>query len=390
MGGNVMNKIYLDHAATTQVDERVLEVMKPYFTEKFGNASSLHQYGQEAKIALDRSREIIAKKINAEPEEIIFTSGGTESDNLAIKGVAYANRKKGNHIITSKIEHPAVLNTCKYLEKQGFKLTYLDVDKEGFIDLKQLEKSIGKNTILISIMYANNEIGVIQNIGKIGEICRKHKILFHSDAVQSFTKIPIDVKKISIDLLSFSAHKIHGPKGVGALFVKKGVGIEALNHGGGHEFGLRSGTENVSGIVGFAKAVELVTEDQIEHMQKLRDKLIEGILKKIPDTQLNGPRGDKRLCNNVNIAFNFIEGEGLLMHLDMKGIAVSTGSACSSKELKASHVLTAIDLRPDIAHGSIRFSMGRENTEEEIDYTIESLIEIVQKLRNISPLVKRR
>lgn len=385
-----MNKIYLDHAATTQVDERVLEVMKPYFTEKFGNASSLHQYGQEAKIALDRSREIIAKKINAEPEEIIFTSGGTESDNLAIKGVAYANRKKGNHIITSKIEHPAVLNTCKYLEKQGFKLTYLDVDKEGFIDLKQLEKSIGKNTILISIMYANNEIGVIQNIGKIGEICRKHKILFHSDAVQSFTKIPIDVKKISIDLLSFSAHKIHGPKGVGALFVKKGVGIEALNHGGGHEFGLRSGTENVSGIVGFAKAVELVTEDQIEHMQKLRDKLIEGILKKIPDTQLNGPRGDKRLCNNVNIAFNFIEGEGLLMHLDMKGIAVSTGSACSSKELKASHVLTAIDLRPDIAHGSIRFSMGRENTEEEIDYTIESLIEIVQKLRNISPLVKRR
>jgi len=378
-------KVYLDNAATTMVDPRVVKAMLPFFSEKFGNPSSLHRFGREAKKALERARAVIAKKINADPSEIIFTSGGTESDNLAIRGIAYANRHLGNHIITSKIEHPAVLRTCNSLMEEGFEVTFLDVDEEGFVDLKALEKSITKKTILVSIMHANNEIGTIQPIEKIGRICKKHRVYFHTDAVQSFTKVPIDVRKMNIDLLSISSHKIHGPKGVGALFVRKGVKIKPEITGGSHESGLRAGTENVPGIVGFAKAVELSSDDDIRKMSKLRDRLISGLLK-IKDSKLNGPRGKKRLCNNVNIGFRGVEGESLMMYLDTKGIAVSTGSACANllEEGGTSHVLQAISKDLEFATGSIRLSLSRFMTEREIDYTIESVRGIVKHLRRIS------
>jgi cysteine desulfurase len=378
-------KAYLDNGATTMVDPKVLEAMKPYFTVKYGNASSLHSFGREANDALEKAREVIAKRINAEPAEIIFTSGGTESDNLAVKGVAYANQEKGNHIITSAIEHPAVLNTCRMLEKKGFKVTYLKVDRFGFIDLKQLKKEINDKTILVTIMHANNEIGTIQDINAIGRICKENGVIFHSDSVQSFTKVPIDVKNTNVDLLSFSAHKIHGPKGIGALYIRKGTSIKKMQHGGSQEFNMRAGTENVAGAVGFAKAVELAKEKDNVYIRKLSNRLING-LKKIPDTLLNGPLGEKRLCNNVNFIFRFIEGEAMLLHLDAKGIAVSTGSACSQRDLKPSHVLTAIGLRPDVAHGSIRFTMSKFNTAKEIDYTIKCVKEVVENLRQISPL----
>lgn len=379
-------RVYLDNAASTKVDEEVAKKIQTFLTEKYGNASSLHQKGIEAKEALEKSREIIAKKLNAKPEEIIFTSGGTESNNLALKGTAFANKEKGRHIITSKIEHDCVLNSCKWLEKNGFQITYLNVDKEGFVDLEQLKKSMRKDTILVSIIHGNNEIGVIQPIEEIAEICKENKVYFHTDACQSFTKVPIDAK--DFDLITINSHKIHGPKGVGVLYVKKGTKIEAMQHGGGQESNLRSGTENVSGIVGFAKAVEIANEKHVEHMAKLRDMLIEGALNKINDAQLNGPR-EKRLCNNANISFNFIEGESLMTYLDTKGIMVSTGSACSSKSLEPSHVLLAIGLKPEAAHGSIRISLSKYNTKEEIEYTIDSLSEFVKKLREISPLVKK-
>jgi cysteine desulfurase len=378
-------KVYLDNGATTMVDAKVLEAMKPYFTQKYGNASSLHSFGREANEGLEHARNIIAAKIKADPSEIIFTSGGTESDNLAIKGIAYAHKEKGNHIITSPIEHPAVTNACKTLEKEGFRITYLNVDKEGFIDLEQLKKEINEKTILVSIMHANNEIGTIQDIDAIGKICRERNVLFHSDAVQSFTKVPIDVTKTNVDLLSFSSHKIHGPKGIGALYIRKGTILRKIQDGGSQEFHRRAGTENVSGAVGFAKAVELSNEKELTQIRKLQQRLITG-LKKIPDTQLNGPLGEKRLCNNVNFVFNFIEGEAMLLHLDMKGIAVSTGSACSQRDLKPSHVLTAIGLRPDVAHGSIRFTLSRFNNAKEIDYTIKCVKDVVKNLRAISPL----
>jgi len=378
-------KVYLDNGATTKVDAKVFEAMKPYFTEKYGNASSLHSFGREANEALEKARQVIAAKINAEPGEIIFTSGGTESDNMAIKGVAYASQDKGNHIITSTIEHPAVLNTCKMLEKKGFRITYLKVDREGFIDLEQLKREITDKTILVTIMHANNEIGTIEDIGAIGRICKEKGVLFHSDAVQSFTKVPIDVKKTNVDLLSFSAHKIHGPKGIGAIYIRKGTSLKKMQHGGSQEFNLRAGTENVAAAVGFAKAVQLVKEKEIAQIAKLRDRLIGG-LRKIPDTMLNGPAGKKRLCNNVNIVFRFIEGESMLLHLDAKGIAVSTGSACSQRDLKPSQVLTAIGLRPDVAHGSIRFTLSRFSTAKEIDYTIKCVKQVVENLRQISPL----
>lgn len=378
-------KVYLDNGATTMVDAKVLGAMKPYFTEKYGNASSLHSFGREAGEALEKARQAIAKRINAEPGEIIFTSGGTESDNLAIKGAAYANREKGNHIITSAIEHPAVINACKTLEKEGFKLTVLGVDSKGFVDMEQLKQGITDKTILVSIMHANNEIGTIQDIDAIGKICKEKEVLFHSDAVQSFTKVPIDVKKTGVDMLSFSAHKIHGPKGIGALYIKKGTLVRKIQDGGSQEFHRRAGTENVSGAVGFARAVELSKEKDIAKIVKLRDRLITG-LRKIPDTLLNGPSREKRLCNNVNIVFRFIEGEAMLLHLDMKGIAVSTGSACSQRDLKPSHVLTAIGLRPDVAHGSIRFTPSKFNTAKEIDYTIKCVKQVVENLRQISPL----
>jgi cysteine desulfurase len=382
-----MKRIYLDHAATTPVAKEVVDAMLPFFTEKFGNASSLHSFGREANRALEDSRETIVKRVNAGKEHnLVFTSGGTESNNLALKGVVFANREKGNHIITSKIEHDCVLNCCKWLEKQGFKVTYLPVDREGFVSLEDLEKSIRKDTILVSIIHGNNEIGTIEPIEEIGKICSKHGIYFHTDACQSFTKVPINLKKQNIDLLTINAHKIYGPKGIGALIIRNGVKIDPWLHGGGQESGLRSGTENIASIVGFAKAAEIAKEKDVEHMTKLRDMIITTILE-IKDSWLNGPK-KQRLCNNTNFSFRFVEGESLILHLDSKGIATSTGSACSSKSLEPSHVLTAIGLTPEEAHGSVRISIGRENTKEEIDYTIESLKEAVDILRKISPFKK--
>jgi len=387
-----MKRIYLDHAATTPVDREVIEAMLPYFSKYYGNASSLHSFGREAYEALEKSREQVAKILNAENKEILFTSGGTESDNLALKGVAYKNRDKintnGPHIITASIEHPAVLETCKYLEKEGFKIKYLSVDKYGIVDLDELSESITKDTFLISIMFANNEIGTVQPIEEIGKIAEENNVIFHTDAVQAIGKIPIDVKKLNVDLLSISSHKIYGPKGVGALFIRKSLNIKPIINGGGHERGLRSGTENIPGIVGLGKACELSRErldGDIIYMKRLRDKLIKGVLEKIEESYLNG-HPEKRLVNNAHFRFTAIEGESILMSLDEKGIAASTGSACSSKELQPSHVLLAIGLSPVEAHGSLRLTVGRENTEEEIDYVIETLPEVVSKLREISPL----
>ncbi|HDN95547.1 MAG TPA: cysteine desulfurase NifS [Thermoplasmatales archaeon] len=378
-------RVYLDHAATTPVDEEVLKAMQEFFSKKFGNASSLHSWGREAREALEESREKVAKLINADANEIVFTGSGTESDNLAIKGIAYKHRK--GHVITSKIEHPAVLETCKYLEKKGFDVTYLPVDKYGLVDPKQVEEAIRDDTILISIMHANNEIGTIEPIEEIGKIAKKHGIPFHTDAVQSVGKIEVDVKKLNVDLLSMSSHKIYGPKGVGALFIKHGIKIEPILHGGGHEYGLRSSTENIAGIVGFAKACELAKKrlhEDAEKMKKLRDKIIKETLK-IEESYLTG-HPEKRLPNNASFYFKGIEGESLVLMLDAKGIATSTGSACSSKKLQASHVLLAIGIKPEDAHGSLRVTLGRENSEEEIDYFLEVLPQVVEELRKISPL----
>lgn len=382
-----MKNIYLDNGATTMVAKEVTKAMLPYFTEKYGNASSLHSLGQEAKEALEEAREVIAKSINADPSEIIFTSGGTESDNIAIQATVNMCVKKGNHIITSKIEHPAVQKTCNFLEHKGFKVTYIDVDKDGIIDPKKLEKAITKETVLVTIMHANNEIGTIQPIEEIGKLCKKHDIIFHTDAVQSYMKVPIDVKKQDIDMLSLSAHKIHGPKGIGALYIRKGTKICPLSYGGSHEAGIRPGTENIPGAVGFAEAVKLHKDSDNKKMTQHRDKLIKNILE-IPESRLNGHK-TKRLSNNVNITFNYIEGESLLLYLDEKGIAVSTGSACSSHSLEPSHVLTAIGLKPEESHGSIRITLSRYNTEEEINYTIEELKKVVEELRKLSPLGKK-
>ncbi|MBU4501717.1 MAG: cysteine desulfurase NifS [Nanoarchaeota archaeon] len=381
-------KVYLDNGATTQVAKEVAEVIDNMLTKNFGNPSSLHQFGEEANEEIVKARETIAKKINANPSEIFFTSGGTESDNLAIKGIAYAYMDKGKHIITTEIEHPAISKTCEHLEKCGFNVTYLSVDKEGFISLEKLENAITDDTILVSIIHANNEIGTIQDMKAISQLCKKKDVLFHTDAVQSFTKVPIDVKAMNIDLLSISGHKIHGPKGIGALFIRKGVKVIPLLHGGDQEGKIRSGTENTPGIVGFAKAVEIISEKDVKQMKELRDRLIDGIQKSVVDAKLNGPKGDKRLANNVNISFKYIEGESMLYHLDGKGVAVSTGSACSSQSLSPSPVLISIGLKPEDAHGSIRFTLSRYTTKEEIDYTIDSVKEIVENLRKISPLKK--
>lgn len=382
-----MKRIYLDHSATTHVDTRVLEAMLPYFTEKFGNASSLHSFGQEAAEALAQSREQVAAALGAAPPEIFFTSGGTESDNMAIKGAAYMHSPRGRHIITSVIEHPAVLRTCEELEREGFEVTYVPVDGEGILDMQFLEDSIRDDTILISIMHANNEIGTIQPIKEINGLISGRKIILHTDAVQSVGKIPTDVNELGVDMLSISSHKLHGPKGVGALYVRSGVNIRPLVQGGGHERGLRPGTENIPGIVGFAKAMSIAREQLEEdsmHMQHLRDSMIEKIRNKIAHVMLNGHE-KKRLPNNVNMSFRHVEGESLLMLLDMNGVAVSTGSACSSTSQKASHVLTAIDLGVDYIHGSLRFTLGRENTMEEIDHVVNLLEEAVMKLRQMSP-----
>ena len=385
--GVIMRKVYLDHAATTPVDAEVLEAMIPFFSKKFGNASSLHSWGREAKQALEESRQKVADLINSDANEIVFTGGGTESDNLAIKGIAFKHGK--GHIITSKIEHPAALETCKYLEKKGFKVSYLPVDKYGLIDIENLEGEIREDTILISIMHANNEIGTIEPIEEIGKIAKKHGIIFHTDAVQSIGKIDIDVKKLNVDLLSISSHKIYGPKGVGALYVRRGTKLEPILHGGGHEQGMRSSTENIAGIVGFAKACELakkrLKEDSAK-MRRLRDKIIKSVLE-IEEAYLTG-HPEKRLPNNASFYFKGIEGESLVLMLDAKGIAASTGSACSSKKLQASHVLLAIGIKPEDAHGSLRLTLGRENDEDDIDYLLEVLPGVIHKLREISPMWK--
>jgi cysteine desulfurase len=383
-----MKNVYMDYSATTYVKPEVVEEMLPYFTEKFGNPSSFYGISRETKRAIDKAREQVAEALNCLPDEVYFTGGGSEADNWAIKGIASAHKNKGNHIITTKIEHHAVLHTCAYLEKHGFEVTYLDVDEEGFIRLEDLKNAITDKTILVSIMFANNEIGTIQPIKEIGEICRERKIFFHTDAVQAVGNIPVDVKEMNIDMLSLAGHKIYGPKGIGVLYIKKGIKIDNLIHGGAQEKNRRAGTENIAAIVGLGKAIELAANNLEEHMKRLtvlRDKLIDGLLN-IPYTRLNGPRGDKRLPGNVNVCFRFIEGESILLSLDFKGVCASSGSACTSGSLDPSHVLLAIGLPHEIAHGSLRLSMGEGSTEEDVDYVLEVVPPIIERLRNMSPL----
>lgn len=384
-----MKKIYLDNAATTKVDEKVLKAMLPYFTDKYANASSRHIAGVEAKDALEKSRKVIAEKINADSDEIVFTSGGTEGNNFILKGLFFKDKKK-NHFITTKIEHDCILRTCEWLETQGAKVTYLDVDSEGFIDLKDLQKAITSKTALVSIIHGNNEIGTIQNLEEIGKICKDKNVLFHTDACQSFTKVPIDVKKMNLDFVTLNSHKIHGPKGVGAIYIKRNLQkkITPLLHGGGHENSLRSGTENVSGIVGFAKAVEVSNFKDAKKMEKLREKLISGILE-IHDTKLNGSK-ENRLCNNVNVSFNNIDGEAMGGYLENFGIYVSTGSACMSHRNESSHVLKAIGLKEIQSQSSLRISISKYTTEKDIDYTLEKIKKVVEKLRKVSPLLRAK
>ena len=382
-------RIYMDNAATTRVDDEVVKAMLPYFTGKYGNASSLHSFGTEARDAIEKSREMVASLIGAEREEIIFTAGGTESDNIAIKGTAFREGK--GHIITCQIEHPAVMNTCRYLEKKGFDVTYLPVDEYGLVNPGDVEDAIREDTILITIMHANNEIGTIEPVDEISRIARGRGVVFHTDAVQTVGKIPVDVKKMGVDMLSLSSHKIYGPKGVGALYIKKGTKVEPIIHGGGHERGLRPSTENVPGIVGLGKACEIAgkrMESDVRRLTDMRDRLIKGVLE-IEESYLNG-HPEKRLPNNAHFRFTAVEGESLLLSLDDKGVAASTGSACSSKELKPSHVLLAIGLNEVQAHGSLRLTLGRKNTREEVDYVVGILPEIVKKLRDMSPLWKER
>ena len=384
-----MRRIYLDHSATTPVDLEVANLMMTYYTEKYGNPSSVHGFGREAKQGLEEARRQVAELIGATPQEITFTSGGTEADNLAILGTAQAMRKKGKHLITSAIEHHAVLETCEYLEKNGYELTIIPVDSEGIVSVEDIRKAVRSDTILISVMHANNEVGAIQPIAEIGNLAKELGITFHVDAVQSLGKIPINVKEMNIDLLTVSSHKIYGPKGVGALYIRKGVRIVPLVHGGSQEKKRRSGTENTPGIIGFGKACELIGKrmgKEAELQTKLRDQLMNGILDRIEYVKVNGPLGEKRLPNNVNVSIRFVEGESLLLSLDMLGIAASSGSACTSGSLDPSHVLLAMGLIHEIAHGSLRFSLGHQNTEEEIDYVLEQLPKIVDRLRMMSPL----
>lgn len=380
--------IYFDHAATTAVKKEVLQEMLPYFTEKYGNASTVYQIGQVSKAALDDARARVAKVFNCKPNEIFFTGCGSESDNWAIKGAARANKAKGNHIITTAIEHHAVLHTCKALEKEGFEVTYLPVDEYGLVSADDVKNAIKDNTILISIMYANNEIGTIEPIAEIAEIAKEKGILMHTDAVQAAGAVPIDLSELKVDMMSLSAHKFNGPKGVGALYIRSGVRIANIIDGGAQERGKRAGTENLPGIIGLAKALELASasmEEKDKKITALRDYIIKNIEEKIPYCRLNGHR-TRRLPGNVNFSFEFIEGESLLLWLDINGIAASSGSACTSGSLDPSHVLLAIGLKHETAHGSLRVSLGEENTYEEADYFIEKLVGIVDKLRKMSPL----
>ncbi len=373
---------YLDNGATTMADSEVVKAMGFYHLNAYGNASSIHLKGEEAKNALANARHTIASSIGAKDHEIIFTSGGTESNNLAIKGIAFRN--PGKHIITTKVEHDSVLNACRWLEKRGYKVTYLNVDSEGFLSPERLEKAITKDTILVSVIHGNNEIGTIQGLKALYEVCKKHKVLLHTDACQSYTKSPLSAE--DADLISLNAHKLHGPKGVGALYVRRGIKLDPIAHGGNQELKLRSGTENIPGIVGFAKAVELaMNKKYTEKITVLRDYIIKEALK-IPDTTLNGPTGEKRLCNNISLSFRFIEGESLVAMLSAKGICASTGSACSSHSLEPSHVIMAISNDVERAHGSLRLTLSRFTTKEEADYALKELKQAVETLRKMSPL----
>jgi len=384
-------KVYLDNGTTTPVVREVLDAMLPYFTERFGHPIFVYSLGQEAADAVEKSQATVARTINTRPNEIIFTSGATEANDLAIRGVAHANRKRGNHIITTKIENPSVLRVCGQLEKEGFKVDYLPVDNQGFVDVGGLEKAITDETILISVANVSDEIGTIQPVEEIGKILRERerKIFFHVNAAAGYARVPIDVERMGIDLMSLSAHKIHGPKGVGAIYIRKDTPIEPIAYGYISLFPLKPGTENVPGIVGFGKAAELAFdgfEQHIDHMRKLRDRLMEGIEERVPHIVLNGPRGDKRSPANVNYSFKGVEGESVLLHLDLNGISVATGSACSTRKLEPSHVMTAIGVKPEIAHGSIRFTLSRYNTAEEIDCTLEVVPRVIENLRRISPV----
>jgi cysteine desulfurase len=387
-----MKTVYLDHSATTPVHPKVLKAMLPFYEEEYGNASSIHKLGRDARVALDEARETVAKILNAQVKEIYFTSGGTEGDNLAIKGVAYAYREKGNHIITSKIEHEAVLNTCKYLEKNGFEVTYLPVDETGMVSPEEAERAITKQTILISIMHANNEVGTVQPIAQIGAMARQRGVLVHTDAVQTVGKVPVDVGTMNVDLLSLSCHKFYGPKGVGALYRREGVKLEPLAHGGHHERWKRAGTENVPGIVGMAKALQICQREMeatAKQEARLRDALQQGIESTISDVRFNG-HPTQRLPGALSVCFQGVEGEALILSLDMKGVMASTGSACSSGSLEPSHVLMAMGVPMEVAHGSARFTLGRGNTREEIDYVLEVLPGIVQRFRSMSPLYREK
>jgi len=387
-----MRRIYLDHSATTPTHPEVVRAMLPFFTDSFGNPSSIYSYGQEAKGAVEEARTKVAQLIGARSEEIVFTSGGTEADNFALKGVAYADEHKGNHVITTSIEHHAVLETCKFLERSGFQITCLPVDKYGLVDPDDVKKAITNKTILISVMHANNEVGTIEPVEEISRIARAAGICFHSDAVQTIGHIPVNVDELTVDLLSISGHKLYGPKGVGALYVRKGTKLVPLMHGGEHEKRRRAGTENVPGIVGLGKAADLAGQEmskEAERLACLRDKLIKGLERKIDRIRLNG-HPTKRLPNNVNVSVDFVEGESMILNLDLEGICVSTGSACSSASLEPSHVLLALGLSPEQAHGSLRFTLGRENTEADIERVLSVLPGIVTKLRAMSPLLKTR
>jgi cysteine desulfurase len=384
--------IYMDHSATTPVHPDVLEAMSPYFTEKFGNASSLHHAGRIARDAVESARQTIADYFKCEPKEIIFTGGGTESDNFALFGTARANKEKGNHIITSTIEHHAILNTCHRLEKDGFEITYLPVDENGTVILEELKKAIKPETILISIMHVNNEVGSIQPLGEIGRIAREHKIIFHTDAVQSVGKIKTELNKLPVDLMSFSGHKLYGPKGIGGLFIRHGTRITPIQYGGHHEFRKRAGTENVPGIVGLARAIEIAKsnlDSEGNRLSSLRDRLEKGISARIEDIRINGI-GAKRLPNMLNISFKYVEGEGIILNLDSFGICVSSGSACTSESLEPSHVLSAMGVPVAEAHGSIRFSLGKDNAETDIDFTVDCMVKIINKLRQMSPLYHKK
>jgi cysteine desulfurase len=386
-----MKTVYLDHSATTKVRKEVAEVVMEYLVEGFGNPSSIHSFGRKAKQALEQARLKLATVIGSQPDELYFTSGGTEADNLAICGVAAANSKKGKHLITSCIEHHAILDTCKHLEDQGYELTYLPVDNQGLVSVSAFENAIRPDTILATIMHVNNEVGTIQDIAAMGRIAKDKGVIFHTDAVQSLGKLNIDVNDLNVDLLTASSHKIYGPKGVGCLYVKKGTRLHPIHYGGAQERKRRPGTENLPGIIGFALAAELAEKEldqEAQKLSKLRDKLIDGILGKISHTRLNGHR-DKRIPGNVNISIEFIEGESLLLSLDLKGIAASSGSACTSGSLDPSHVLLAMGLSHEVAHGSLRMTLGRENTEEDIEYVLAVLPEITDRLRAMSPLYNR-